>query len=203
MTRAARKPKADKTLIDQQAADQLNRKRSKAAAQLTGSLLLAANLQTSLLGGEALKRSDLSLTDMFKALADRSTKVIDGDLSSLERRLAVQANSLDMLFNLLADRAAMNMGSRLDAVEKYLKLAFKAQAQCRSTVEAIHLMHNPTQIIKQTNIAQGHQQVVNGTQGGGGKIESAQSKLLAAEPHSITAEVLAHDLDSRKAAATV
>jgi hypothetical protein len=191
------------SVVNQEAAKKVKDERSKAAAQLTGSLLLAANLQTSLLGGEALKRSDLNLTDMFKALADRSTKVIDGDLSSLERRLAVQANSLDMLFNLLADRAAMNMGSRLDAVEKYLKLAFKAQAQCRSTVEAIHLMHNPTQIIKQTNIAQGHQQVVNGSQDGGGKIESAQSKLLAAEPRSITAEVLAHDLDSRKAAATV
>lgn len=203
MTRAARKPKADQALIDQQAADELNRKQRKEAELLTGSFALATNMQARLLGNEALKLSDLSLHDMFKAIGDRSAKVIDGDLSSLERRLAVQANSLDMLFNLLADRAAMNMGSRLDAVEKYLKLAFKAQAQCRSTVEAIHLMHNPTQIIKQTNIAQGHQQVVNGTQSGGGKIESVQSKLLAADPVSVTAEGLTHDLDSRKAAATV
>ncbi len=196
MTMAARKPKAS----DQP--DQA-KTRHKAAMQMTGSLLTAAHMQCNLLGEEVLNRSELTLAEMYAANHERAGQVIDGDLSGLERRLAVQAASLDLLFNQLASRSVLNMGQHLDAAEKYMKLALKAQAQCRATIEAIHLMHNPTQIIRQTNIAQGHQQVVNGTQGGAGKLESVQSKLLDAPQQSMTAEGLKHDLDSRKAAATV
>ena len=198
MTRAARKPKAP----DQPTADTLKQRRS-AAMQMTSPQLLGACMQSSLLGDDVLSRSDLTLHEMTVAVTERADEVIAGNLTGLERRLAIQANSLDTLFNRLADRAAQNMGQHLDAVEKYMRLALKAQAQCRATIETIHLMHNPTQIIRQTNIAQGHQQVVNGGQDGAGKIESVQSKLLAAEPVSVTAEGLKHDLDSRKAAATV
>ncbi len=198
MTMAARKPKAP----DQPTADTLKQRRS-AAMQMTGPQLLGAHMQSILLGDDVLDRSDLTLHEMTMAVTERADEVIAGNLTGLERRLAIQANSLDTIFNRLADRAAQNMGQHLDAVEKYMRLALKAQAQCRATIETIHLMHNPTQIIRQTNIAQGHQQVVNGTQGGAGKIESVQSKLLDAPQQSMTAEGLKHDLDSRKAAAAV
>ena len=144
--------------------------------------------------------ADLTLAEMYAANHERAGKVIDGDLSGLERRLAVQAASLDLLFNQLASRSVLNMGQHLDAAEKYMKLALKAQAQCRTTVEAIHLMHNPTQIIRQTNIAQGHQQVVNS--GSAGKLETEQNKLLSADQQP-AAQGMLYDLDSRKKAAAV
>lgn len=196
------KRKAEAPLIGKEPVSDEER-RHRAAMQYTGPQLLGANLQANLLA-DSITRSDLDLSDMYAAVGERATAVTDGNLTGLERRLAIQANSLDTLFNRLADRATMNFGqNHLDAVEKYMRLALKAQAQCRATIETIHLMHNPTQIIRQTNIAQGHQQVVNGTQGGAGKIESVKSKLLDAPQQSMTAEGLKHDLDSRKAAATV
>lgn len=191
----ARKPKAVASDQPDQA-----KTRHKAAMQMTGSLLTAAHMQCNLLGEEVLNGSDLTLAEMYAANHERAGKVIDGDLSGLERRLAVQAASLDMLFNQLASRSVLNMGQHLDAAEKYMKLALKAQAQCRTTVEAIHLMHNPTQIIRQTNIAQGHQQVVNS--GSAGKLETEQNKLLSADQQP-AAQGMLYDLDSRKKAAAV
>jgi len=191
----ARKPKAAASDQPDQA-----KTRHKAAMQMTGSLLTAAHMQCNLLGEEALNGADLTLAEMYAANHERAGKVIDGDLSGLERRLAVQAASLDLLFNQLASRSVLNMGQHLDAAEKYMKLALKAQAQCRTTVEAIHLMHNPTQIIRQTNIAQGHQQVVNS--GSAGKLETEQNKLLSADQQP-AAQGMLYDLDSRKKAAAV
>ena len=186
-----------------QSADTLKQRRS-AAKQLTSPDLLGAHLQCNVLGS-AVEQSDLTLHEMSRAVSARADEVMAGNLAGLERRLAVQAGSLDTLFNQLADRALMNMGQGhyLEAADKYMRLALKAQAQCRATIEAIHQMHNPVTIIKQTNIAQGHQQVVNGSPSGPGKTQTVESKLLPADPVSVTAEGLRHDLDSRKTAATV
>ena len=42
-----------------------------------------------------------------------------------------------------------------------MRLAMKAQSQCRATAEALALMKNPQPYIRQANIAQGPQQVNN------------------------------------------
>ena len=44
-----------------------------------------------------------------------------------------------------------------------MRLALKAQAQARSTAEALAVIKNPMPYIRQANIAHGHQQVNNGT----------------------------------------
>jgi hypothetical protein len=38
--------------------------------------------------------------------------------------------------------AALNMGQYLDAADKYMRLALKAQSQCRTTVEALGELKN-------------------------------------------------------------
>ena len=55
------------------------------------------------------------------------------------------------------------MGTHMGATETYLRLALKAQAQSRATVEALAEMKNPRAVafVKQANIAQ-QQQVNNG-----------------------------------------
>lgn len=53
------------------------------------------------------------------------------------------------------------MGTHLDATERYLKLALKAQGQCRTTIEALALLKNPPVYARQANINNGGQQQVN------------------------------------------
>jgi len=89
--------------------------------------------------------------------------VSGGDLSRVEHMLAAQLHSLDAIFNTLAHRAKLNMGTHLDATECYLKLALRAQSQCRATAETLAAVKNPPVVFaKQANIAHGHQQVNNG-----------------------------------------
>ncbi|KFL36717.1 hypothetical protein [Arenimonas donghaensis] len=77
--------------------------------------------------------------------------------------LTAQAHTLDAIFNRLAMRAASNMAEYPAATETYLKLALRAQSQCRATLETLAAIKNPPVVFaKQANIAHGHQQVNNG-----------------------------------------
>jgi len=103
-----------------------------------------------------------SLMDVCNSLGDQAARVKDGDLSHLESMLNAQAVSLNTLFAALAHRASMNMGEHIGATEIYLKLALRAQTQCRATIEALAEIKNPPMVFaKQANIAQGPQQVNN------------------------------------------
>jgi hypothetical protein len=69
-----------------------------------------------------------------------------------------------------------------------MTLALKAQAQCRSTIEALALVKNPMPYIKQVNIANGPQQVNNGAAPAGAithaeENKSEQTKLLEDKTH--------------------
>ena len=87
-------------------------------------------------------------------------RVHEGDLRDPEALLTAQAMTLNTMFTNLADFATM--AEHLDTHERYLRLALKAQAQCRATLEALAEIKNPpTVIARQANIAQGPQQVNN------------------------------------------
>lgn len=93
--------------------------------------------------------------------------VRDGIMSRPEAFLVAQAHTLDTMFNTLVMRATKNLAAGyLNAGETYLRLALKAQSQCRTTVEAIAEIKNPTKptFIKQQNVAH-NQQVNNGVPG--------------------------------------
>ncbi len=87
--------------------------------------------------------ADLSLNDSIAILREKAEKVRGGDLSDMEATLVSQVRSLDMIFSNLAARAANTQN--VDFMEKYLRLALKAQAQARTTVEALHEMKYPRQ----------------------------------------------------------
>ena len=55
------------------------------------------------------------------------------------------------------------MGEYLGAADTYMKLALRAQSQCRATWEAVSAIQNPplANYVGQANIAHGHQQVNN------------------------------------------
>ena len=137
-------------------------------------------------------------------LAAQCESVQDGHMGRMEAMLVAQAHTLDAIFNRLAAHASAHVGDRVDLTAGYLKLALRAQSQCRANIEAVTLMKNPPVVFaKQANFAAGHQQVNNGvaaqvTSGAQAHVhenEKPQNELLEA-PHG-------ERLDPREAGATV
>ncbi len=132
---------------------------------------------------------EANLAELVQDLDKRIGKINDGDMSSVEAMLFGQAKVLETMFTSLARRAANNDG--LKQFQVNLTLALKAQAQCRSTLEALAEIKNPrpVQFVKQANMTTGPQQVNNGTglhqyahtRTGAGNIESEPNKLLEAD----------------------
>jgi hypothetical protein len=105
----------------------------------------------------------LQITETVEALNDNVKAVEAGDLSGPEALLVSQSHALNAIFTELARRSALNMGEYLEASEKYMRLALKAQAQCRATIETLSTLKNPPVVIaRQANISAGPQQVNNG-----------------------------------------
>ena len=116
----------------------------------------------------AVKESfDIGLGDDFDFQAnlkvlERATKQIkSGDLSKIEEMYISQAMALEVMFASLARRAKAQ--DKLLQYETHMRLALKAQNQCRATLQALVQLKQPSQttFVKQANIAQGHQQVNN------------------------------------------
>ena len=104
----------------------------------------------------------LDVTECVLTLKKRVDTTHGGDLKHAESTLTAQAATLDAIFNEMARRAALNMGEYLEATERYMRLALKAQGQCRATLETLAAIKNPPVIFaKQANIANGPQQVNN------------------------------------------
>lgn len=125
-------------------------------------------------------------TAFVAELGKHAKAVTTGDLSRLEQMLTAQAHSLDALFYSLAHRSRANSAEGyVDAGETYMKLALRAQAQCRATAESIATIKNPPAVafVRQANIAAGHQQVNNGVaprEPRAGNSENPPNKLLEA-----------------------
>jgi hypothetical protein len=84
-----------------------------------------------------------------------------GDLSLASEMLTAQALSLDAIFTEMSRRAAINMGDYLNASERYARLAFKAQANCRATLEALAKLHQPReQTVRHVHVNDGGQAIV-------------------------------------------
>ena len=68
-----------------------------------------------------------------------------------------QAVALNTIFGELARRSALNMGEHLDASERYMRLALKAQGQCRATLQTLADIKNPRPVsfVNHANITTG------------------------------------------------
>ena len=91
----------------------------------------------------------------------RAAEAANGDLSAASAMLASQALTLDAMFTEFANRAAGQLGQNSDAVERYARLAMKAQSNARTTLEALAKLHQPReQTVRHININAGGQAVV-------------------------------------------
>ena len=83
-----------------------------------------------------------------------------GDMKRAEAMLFGQAHALQSIFMNLARRAASQ--EYLKQWEAYLRMALKAQNQCRMTLETLATIKNPPVVFaRQANINNGGQQQVN------------------------------------------
>ncbi len=124
----------------------------------------------------------VDIADLVVVLDKQCKAVKEGDMSNMEVMLAAQAYTLDAMFNRLLIIA--KNAEYINNLETYLKMAFKAQAQARATIEAISAVKNPpvARYVNQANIAHGHQQVNNGIEQGNtsrtGEKQNPKNELL-------------------------
>lgn len=132
------------------------------------------------------KRKDGSGPEIEALIAELSRQVEavgGGDLTRAEGMLIAQAHSLDAIFGSLARRATAQ--EYLPQFEAHLRLAFKAQSQCRATLETLALIKNPAPVafVRQQNVAV-NQQVNNGPPAGVARAEASpihSNELLEAQ----------------------
>lgn len=125
---------------------------------------------------------DPQFDDYGKAIKAKAEEAAQGDLKLASDMLVAQAHSLDALFTELARRATINMGEYMGATESYGRLALKAQANCRATLEALMKLHLPReQTVKHVHVNQGGQAVVaDHFHAGGGENEKSNKQSDAA-----------------------
>ena len=173
---------------------------SQALAKLaTNSVLSAVTLKRYSNAGDDLEVADL-VTEMRKA----GDEVVEGNMGRVERMLANQAMTLDAIFNDMAQRSGRQ--DTYKGIEVLMRLALKAQAQARSTAEALALLKNPMPYIKQANMTTGPQQVNNtyagtpshsGIQSGGTLEHSARAQAGAGNSQSEPNKLLEADHGQR------
>ncbi len=98
---------------------------------------------------------------LTKILSQQTADVIGGNMIRPEAMLLSQAHTLDALFNSLVMKGLDQ--THMPHYEAFMKLAFKAQSQCRSTLQALSDIINTSVVYaKQANITNGNQQINNG-----------------------------------------
>jgi hypothetical protein len=141
---------------------------------------------------------EVGITQAVKSLRATMKDVHAGNLQSSETLLYSQAVALNTMFAEMACRSYLNMGTYPQVAESYMRLALKAQSQCRNTLETLANIKNPPVVFaKQANISSGPQQVNNGAPArfetntrthahAHGKNENRPTKLLEEQQHGGT-----------------
>jgi hypothetical protein len=146
----------------------------------------AATIREYNVGGSDDGTTGPDINALIVELTKQSSLVTRGELAWGEAMLVAQAHTLDAIFGNLARRA--RKAEYLENLDRYTRLALKAQAQCRTTWEAIAEMKNPRAVafVRQANIAAGPQQVNNTSAPSGApsraeNTENPPTKLLEAK----------------------
>lgn len=114
--------------------------------------------------------------ELIEQLKTRVEAVQQGDMSGVEGMLMAQAISLQSIYANFSLRAADVASENPGAAEIYLRLALRAQSQCRATLETLASIKRPAVVYaQQANVTTGPQQINNGVPAG---ISSEQNQFL-------------------------
>lgn len=104
------------------------------------------------------------INELVTLLSSSMTDLNGGNMRKVENMLFGQAHALQSIFVSLARKGANQ--EYLKQYETHMRLALKAQSQCRATLETLAAIKNPPVVFaRQANIANGPQQVNNGVSG--------------------------------------
>jgi hypothetical protein len=138
-----------------------SRTRAYSRAMLHPSVTAATTVH-EVMGRQLGNVADFGVGGLIEELADQCAEVSKGNLARPDALLMAQSTTLDALFHDLVQMAYKHM-HQLDAAERLLRLAFRAQSQSRATVETLGNMKNPPMVFaRQANLTTGPQQVNNG-----------------------------------------
>lgn len=121
---------------------------------------------------------EIDTPTLLATLRDQAAAVQGGDLAHAEAMLTNQASSLQALFVRLTERAMEQ--THMPNLEGFMRLALRAQSQCRATLETLAAIKNPPIVYaRQANVTTGPQQINNGTAAPtrAREIESEQTQL--------------------------
>jgi hypothetical protein len=105
---------------------------------------------------------EIDTPTLLATLRDQAAAVQGGDLAHAEAMLTNQASSLQALFVRLTERAMEQ--THMPNLEGFMRLALRAQSQCRATLETLSAIKNPPIVYaRQANVTTGPQQINNGT----------------------------------------
>lgn len=159
-----------------------------AAQQVMNPELLSASVITAC---HSLDNSQIA--GYVTELKQQANAIHADDMSRPETILIAQAHALDGLFANLANRAYSVKS--LDVMERYMRLALKAQNQTRTTLQTLAELKAPKQVafVRQANI--GNQvQVNNGT-------VPTRAREIQNEPNELLEIKYGERLDTRTASA--
>jgi hypothetical protein len=130
-----------------------------ARAKASAELILRSSLNAALVIDEYAKfGGEQDIGALMDTLETSMQKAQGNDLSEAEAMLIGQAKSLESIFVSLSLKACSATAS-----ESLLRMALKAQNQCRMTLETLATIKNPPVIFaRQANLTTGPQQVNNG-----------------------------------------
>ena len=104
---------------------------------------------------------EIDTPTLLETLRKQALAVRTGDLTHPEAMLVNQATSLQALFVRLTERAMEQ--THMPNLEGFMRLALRAQSQCRATLEALAAIKNPPIVYaRQANVTTGPQQINNG-----------------------------------------
>lgn len=141
---------------------------------------------------------ELDVGALADVLAERSKEVSSGDMHTVEAMLIDQAHALQAIFMNFA-RRTLNQEYQKN-FESFMRMALKAQNQCRMTLETLATVKNPPVVFaRQANIANGPQQINNGTAAPSRtqEIETEQTQLSGGS-HELLPDARASREASRK-----
>lgn len=124
----------------------------------------------------------IDVPTLLETLRQQAVAVNGGDLTQVEAMLMNQATALQSLFSRLTEKSLS--AEYLANFEAFMRMALRAQSQCRATLETLATIKNPPIVFaKQANVTTGPQQINNGTAAPtrAREIESEQSQLLRAD----------------------
>lgn len=176
-------------------------KTARNSARLAAVSTVAASRVIVAAEGKTVIGEILDVPGLIGFLREQATCVQAGNLSEAEAMLMNQATALQSLFARLTERGMSC--EHVAGFEVNMRMALKAQAQCRSTLEALAEIKNPRPVafVKQANIAHGPQQINNGTQATGAipahGEKTIQSNELSGAGHELLEDTRASQAQSR------